>query len=250
MRKPLFWYLLIAACVAAYYGAAHWTVKVAAQSAISVKPFTLEFVTYNSAGKLVEDRITARRSDGSEVMVSMSPAGKNRRIDFMDGASMALLDAVKIRMSGIVAADRTAARKTMLTNPPTDCLFPGETLASRTTTGGVAVNVVKSTRGSYSLTEDRAPAYACKALDALGQDLQPDGTWVTRFQARLVAFTPGEPDARIFAPGDGYREMSPSQVRDEALRGQGVTKQSCPACFSQSAQDMDAEYNAAQGRKP
>lgn len=247
MRKAITYSLiLLAACAGAYEISRHWTLR--AQGTISVRPFTLEFASYDSAGQLLEDRITGRRGDGSEVLVGVRPQGATRRIDFMQGSSMMLIDAMKIRMSGKLAAERTAARKVRLLNPPKDCLWPYDVLESHEVVGGVPVNVVEMPRGNSRTIEKRAPDYACASLAAKGEDKQPDGTWRTRWEERFVQFRPGEPDSRLFEPGNGYREMSPSQVRAEALHQQGVTRQACPACFARSDASLDAEYKAAQAR--
>jgi hypothetical protein len=236
------------ACVAAYWLAGHWTIRASAQSQISVQPFTLEVLTFDSAGKLVEDRVTARRSDGSEAWIRMDRGSvAARRIDFTDGAIMTLLDAMQVRMSGWASPERLAAQKFRLTQPPPNCLYPGDTLLdNHASLGGVPVITAASVRGSHRDTSYRALSLSCKALAAKGEDQQPDGSWRTRFEARFVSIKLAEPDARAFARGDSYREMAPSKLRDFALKEAGVTRQSCPACFAASVAQLDGQYNAAQ----
>jgi hypothetical protein len=234
-------------CGAAYELAVHWTLH--AHAAIAVKPFTLEFVTFDSAGKAIEDRITGRRGDGSEVMRSAGTWGVARRIDWMDGAAMTLFDAASVKMSGVLAPERTAARKARLLDPPLGCRWPYEDDGGHQYLAGNLVYIVERTRGSYRTTDARAPDFACQTLEARGEDRQPDATWRTRYEVRFVSLTPGEPDARLFEPGASYKEMSPSQVRDDAMRRAGLTPANCKPCFAASAADLDKEYNEAQKRR-
>jgi hypothetical protein len=247
MRKAIYTVSVAVACICAYEGAIHWTIKARADSPIAVLPFTLVWVSFDSAGQMVEERTMARRGDGSDVQVSATKGGVMRRIDLTDGAAMTLFDSMQLKMSGWLGKGQVAARKSRLTNPPANCLWPGDKLVDLESIGGVSVDVVESTRGSYRMREDRAPEFACKSLAAIGEDRQPDGSYRTRFEARFVSLARGEPDSRLFERGNAYKERRPSQILAEALQRAGVTPDKCPVCFSDTGTAaMDARYQKGQ----
>jgi hypothetical protein len=256
MKRLLFPLVVLLAAGAAYEGMRHWTIRTAAAAPMHVLPFTMEFWEYDSAGKLLDQRTVARSADGSEAMVMVTqPRGQiARRVDYMDGRVMTALDALQIKMSGYLAGHNSEFRRNRLLHPPADCLWKGETVTGRILLPG-NIQAVKIARwrpsgSAFRISETRAVDYGCETVEGIGEDQQPDGTWTTRFHSKLIYFQPGEPDSRLFEPGDKYQEMKPSGVRDVVLTQLGITPQACPKCYTDNFASMDANYTAMQKPLP
>ncbi|HWC01077.1 MAG TPA: hypothetical protein VG672_30435 [Bryobacteraceae bacterium] len=257
MRRFLIWsassLLLIAAT---YIVANHITYRTMAHAAVIAHPFTVEQWTYSYSStppQVTEKRTFARRSDGSEVTVSVHPAtpklGVIRKLEWGDGATITLADAIMAKTSSWLKREDLAAKKQRLQNPPPKCAFPGEQVIGQETLSGVSVWRVVRELPDRRLSEWRASEYACQAIRALGETRSPDGSYKRQFEATLVYLQPGEPDPLLFASGNQYKEMPPSEAKRNALRNMGLDEVKCPTCFDSNwDSEMDAAYRKRQER--
>jgi hypothetical protein len=67
-----------------------------------------------------------------------------------------------------------------------------------------------------------ASALGCKELQWQRASLQPDGSRRIRLEGKLVSFTLGEPDARLFDLGPSYAEVKPSELLRRKMKAAGV----------------------------
>jgi hypothetical protein len=225
---------------------------VLAQVAIHVQPWTVDQVTTswmnNPVGEIIERRTIARRSDGSEGMLSNSPhfPGTARRVDLMDGHQGAFLDFLAAKMTGRNPAAQIAARKQYLENPPFNCIQPNDLLEGNETLNNVETFKLTHTVGAgtaqpMTITEWRSPKMSCFALKFVIAK-QSDGTRISESDTSLVQF--GEPSPIMFDTGSTYKEMSPTQLRQTLYSSMGVTESMCPQCYMSN--NDDAVYSQRQ----
>lgn len=233
-----------------------YALAVNAASTIAVKPFVYETaqISYvqNPAGIVMEHRTVARRQDSSRAMIGSFPAdtkmGIVRRVDWADGRSSMLSDAVRGRMTGFMPDLAVARRKRQLQNPPRGCMYPGEiTVAEEQIAGQRSYRIERMYGTTQRVTEWRLPDYECESVQMVREDFH-DGVWKPALEARLVAFLATVPDPKIFDDWASYEELPPSQLRDRLYRSSGVTPERCRSCFKDLA-ELDARYQQAQVRQ-
>jgi hypothetical protein len=105
---------------------------------------------------------------------------------------------------------------------PPDCLGPLDKLLSRTVLFGQQVDAVKTWDRGSGGEEWLAPALGCKELQWENATLWPDGSRSIKQEGKLVSFTLGEPDARLFDMGASYDEVKPSELRRREMKAAGV----------------------------
>jgi hypothetical protein len=115
-------------------------------------------------------------------------------------------------------------------------------LLGQTVLFGQQVDVVKTWDRSSGGEEWLAPALGCKELQWQKATLQPDGSRRIELEGKLVSFTLGEPDARLFDLGASYAEIKPSELRRREMKAAGVPWS--PKLAEESVRE-DQKYAAA-----
>jgi hypothetical protein len=87
---------------------------------------------------------------------------------------------------------------------------------------GQPVDLVKTWDRGSGGEEWLAPALGCKELQWQTASLQPDGSRRIEAEGKLVSFTLGEPDARLFDLGASYAELKPSELLRREMKAAGV----------------------------
>lgn len=182
------------------------------------------------------------RADGSTATVWAEPSGAaRRRVDRIEGTSESFIEAAQAKMTAVLNAREIAARKAMLTAPPTDCVRGGyERLLRRETLFGEETHVVQVSvnGGARLITQWRLRANGCSTVQSLWEDRHADGSYRKSFENRLVFLSRSEPDTRLFAREERFREMAPSQIFQELERQRGAAVTTLPEGLA----EKDAEY--------
>ena len=195
-------------------------------------PFTLKIqetdYEQDPAGNLAAVQTQAQRSDSATVTVVTryrTPVPRTlREIRLPDGTSVRLVDAISAKSTCRPKHREVApVRETLYSAPrPPNCLGALDKLLGRTALFGQPVNVV----GTWDLGSGGerwvAPALGCKELQWQNATLQSDGSRRIDFEGKLVSFTLGEPDVRLFDLGASYAEMKPSELLRRQLEAAGV----------------------------
>jgi hypothetical protein len=84
------------------------------------------------------------------------------------------------------------------------------------------VDLVKTWDRGSGGEEWLAPALGCKELQWQNATLQPDGSRRIEKEGKLVSFTLGEPDARLFDLRGSYAEIKPSELLRREMKAAGV----------------------------
>jgi len=195
-------------------------------------PFTLKiqetYYEQNPAGNLASVQTQAQRFDGTTVIVEKmyrTPVPRTlRSIKLPDGTSIRLVDALSAKSTCRPKHREVApARETLYSAPrPPNCLGALDKLLGHTTLFGQPVNVV----GTWDLGSGGerwvAPALGCKELQWQHATVQSDGSRRIDFEGKLVSFTLGEPDVRLFDLGASYAEIKPSELLRRQMEAAGV----------------------------
>jgi hypothetical protein len=221
-----------------------------------VTPFVLNTEVYgfehDPHGGLGIKTTFARRSDGAFARVenfgplALGIAG--RQITFMDGRSVTVVDAFKMKTTWRPIPARALedwnARR--LRGTP-DCVqVAGQARVGEDTVAGQEVVVVERElptgegQPKRKETDWRAPALGCQTLTYKVEDQQADGSWWLRTEGRVVSLTLEEPDPKLFDDGADYTEAKPSEVQRKLLEIQGIPVDD--ATWSQKAEQMDKGY--------
>ena len=207
MRKILAIATILLACFAiGYLGSKHLTVTVRAAASVKAPAFTAWQTTTDRTGHILEQRITAQRSDGSLATVHTNPdfpaSGNVRTVEWIGGGRETLFDAVSAKLTGRVTQQEVAGRKYLLEHTPANCVLNGEKAGNeppRTVEGLTAYQVE-----SGPWTFWRAPALGCFPIAVT---LASTGATVS-----LTKLEIGEPDAVYFDPGDSFKSAKPSEL--------------------------------------
>jgi len=163
---------LVVLAVGVYYAARSATWHALAQQPVRVTPFTIEQITLsyvrNPAGDLLERRITARRSDGSQAYygtLAGVPAPV-RKVELAEGQTTTLLDSLRMKVSTFFGKENIARRKEALLNPPPNCCYPYEELLGTERVAGVETRIVRRSLPGLQLTEWRAAQLQCFAVQS------------------------------------------------------------------------------------
>ena len=223
--------LLLAGCC--YYVFKAATVRLIAQSDVRVVPFVLQREVYyyrdNPGGELRMRETVARRSDGARVEISSDPpavkALAGRTIKFLDGSSVDLIDLLKSKTTWPASEAQASVLRARTLNPPRNCVFAGETLASEgATLLGQKVAVVKlGPPHGPRITAWRAPNLGCTDLQYRSEDARPDGSYKLVTEDRAVSLRLVEPDPALFDEGRDYAELRPSELGSRVDAWFGVT---------------------------
>jgi hypothetical protein len=95
-------------------------------------------------------------------------------------------------------------------------------LLGQTVLFGQPVDLVRTWDRDSGGEEWRAPALGCKELQWQTAGVQPDGSRRIELEGKLVSFTLGEPDARLFDPGTSYAEVKPSELLRLEMKAAGT----------------------------
>jgi hypothetical protein len=112
-------------------------------------------------------------------------------------------------------------------------------LLGQTVLFGQQADVVKTWNRGSGGQEWLAPALGCKELQWEQASLQPDGSRRIEEEGKLVSFTLGEPDARLFDLGASYAEIKPSELLRREMKAVGAP------WSAESAAREDEKYAAA-----
>lgn len=182
----------------------------------------------NSAGDLAQLTTQAQRSDGSTVSLDtwyLSPSPRTFRvIGLPDGTHVTLVDAAQAKSTCRPKHREVGTAPEMLSalRKPPNCLGPSDKLLGRAVFFSQQVDVVKTwDRGSRG-QEWLAPALGCKEFQWQNATSRPDGSRRILGEGKLVRFTLGEPDVRLFALGIGYAEVKPSELLRRQMKAVGV----------------------------
>ena len=191
-----------------------------------VTPYVLDTEVYgfeNDPHGAVGIKTTfARRSDGATVRVeSIGPLKlglTGRRITFMDGRSMTVVDAFRTKTTWPPVRPQALAsfNARRLRGTPNCVRSPEETVLALDRLAGQNVVVIRSELPQGPVlrreTDWRAPDLGCQTLTYRVEDQKPDGSWWLRTEGKLVSLRLEEPDAKLFDDGASYTEAKPSDI--------------------------------------
>jgi hypothetical protein len=218
--------ICLALLVAARARSDQWPYR-SAPAAFTLK---IEMTGYgrNTGGVPMRVETQAQRSDGATVMVDTTynphmPSYTFRAIRLPDGTKIKLVDAVSAK-STCRAMRREAAsppQALSFARKPPDCLGAADKLLGQTVMFGQTVDLVKTWDRGSAGEEWLAPALGCKEVQWQNADLHPDGSRRISLEGKLVSFTVGEPDARLFDLGTTYAEVKPSELLRREVKAAG-----------------------------
>ena len=262
-KEAIVVFLFVSLCAGLYGLSRLMTISHVAHAQVSAVPFTIEQWTFGSDGKLTESRTTARRSDGSEAVVSHLPAAAPiKQITNADGSTASFVDDFKAKMSYKKTTQERARRVQIIQHPPDDCVempFSGiETVltdpdlsyrTSQLAPDDLPVKTIPIIRqnGPQRHIELRAPSLGCFPVAVIHDIQTKQGGWVSMLEVKAIYLKVGEPESVLFVPSDAYKEMKPSELRKAALIRQGITQEQCPICFKSNWDiQADAAYASRQ----
>jgi hypothetical protein len=205
-----------------------WPYSTASASfSLKIKVFGYE---RSPAGDLWEVETQAQRADGATVIVDTlyrphMPPDAFRQVRLPDGTIVRLVDAVSAKFTCRPKHLEVApARRTLFSKPaPPDCLGASDTLLGQTVLFGQPVDVVETWDLGSAGQRWVAPALGCKELQWQNATLRPDGSRRIELEGKLVSFTLGEPDPRLFDLGPSYAEVKlPSDLLRREMKAAGV----------------------------
>ncbi len=224
----------------------------------TVTAFTFKAAVYfyngTPQGELGTLSTVARRSDGTTVeIVSQGPSRiqKNintRTIRYIDGSTVRLLDAAKAKST--LPPHGAKMWQRIVFHPPSNCLYPAETLIREDAgkvLGQAVVEIRPPAPDGYRITSWVAPGLGCEVLTYHTEKKQPDGTYTLASEQKPLSLQIGEPASALFAPGNGYAEVAPSEFgrRLRALLGS-----SAPLRVSPSMARADNDYHTLWAQYP
>ncbi|HEV2493634.1 MAG TPA: hypothetical protein VG204_11265 [Terriglobia bacterium] len=195
-----------------------------AHAQVLVSPFQLEidYIAFDQGhpeGQLQSHRIDAQRSDGATALKEtiMFPSGPRttRKLILMDGRVITIDDLISAKSTMRPYSEAAiAARKQRISQPPTNCVRPDETLVTHTSILGQEVVVIKKPFQEDETTGEtvywRAPGLGCERLKYEVWTKQADGSLKLAMQARPLSLKLSEPDQLLFDEGTTYAELPPS----------------------------------------
>jgi hypothetical protein len=219
------WFALLVAAPAR--GDWYWWPYQKAPAAFSLKINVTNY-EQNAGGDLMQAETRAQRSDAATVIVDTMYLPRVPRtirvIRLPDGTWIRLVDAASAKSTCRPKHLEVApARETLFSAPkPPNCLGPLDKLLGQTVLFGQPVDVVKTWDRGSAGERWLAPALGCLELQWQNADLQPDGSRRIRLDGKLVSFTLGEPDPRLFDSGGSYAEVKPSELLRREMKAAGV----------------------------
>ncbi len=220
---------LIAICaVGLFYAAKNLKIIQMAHAQVIATPFLLQLDIYDGNGTVFKKSTIARNSDGTTAMMeSVGPLSAGqfaRKIVYLDGRSLSIVDAIRSRTVWPNApAKQVAFLRNRLSNPPKDCeVGRAGTVLRADQIMGENVSVVEAVSGEYRLTHWSAPRLGCESIYYRSEKRNPDGSYSLSAEAKPVVFVVGEPDAKYFDPGASYEDMKPSAVQTKFFQQMGL----------------------------
>jgi hypothetical protein len=256
IKKTFSWLLM--ALMAALIGFSTLRLPVASTASAQdrVTPFVLDTEVYgfeqDPHGSLGFKTTFARRSDGASARVeNVGPITlgiSGRRVTFMDGRSVTVVDAFRTKTTWRpVPPQALASFNAQRLRATPDCVrTAGEVRVGEDTVAGQGVVVVERElptaegQGKMKETDWRAPELACPTLSYKVEQQQADGSWWLRTEGRVVSLKLEEPDPKLFDDGAGYTEAKPSEIQRKLREIQGIPVDD--ATWSQEAEQMDKAY--------
>lgn len=227
LRKSSLALLALGLGVVCFHLANSITVWRAAQAEIRVAPFVLDVRSYtfeeNPDGVLLSVRREARRSDGTKALsttalgrVGLQAGETARKITYLDGGTVTLVDSIAVKTTWPRRTTlETAQMKAALLNPPTNCVYAGETLLGYGTVLGQHVAIVKQRPVSALDDEEtiswRAPTLGCQEVQYRVEAKEQDDSLKLLARGEPVALKLGDPDPSLFDEGTNYAEVKPSE---------------------------------------
>lgn len=248
--------VLLAVCSYFLFKAATTQHIVRAESQVVPYTFRAEVYLYgsNPAGELHSTLEEARRSDGTIVEIrSMGPLARElngRTIRYPDGGIVSLVDTQGDRTSFPPSKGKDAAAyRRIHLNPPSNCVFGGETLLSeKDTVLGHPVDTIRhDALNGIRITEWRAPDLGCAQLQSRVEQQEPDGSYKLMSQQKAVSLQMAPPDSRLFKAGQDYAEIGPSQMATQIREQLGY---SSPGPAEESAAKFDQAYKRGLATHP
>jgi hypothetical protein len=197
------------------------------------QPFYLERESYerNQGGALsmYSRQIVARSTDGTTAIVDYSALDKlppgvrfppTRKVIKIDGSAVWMLDDLRIKVwwPKMTSGDAKTELALMANHDP-DCGADKSRITAREyLKGHSSVAVVSDLGLARQLKVWVSPEFGCEGLQS-NITLKADGTVLV--DTRLVKAELGEPDARLFDLGDGYRQGSMIDLLGAQLRAVG-----------------------------
>lgn len=223
-RKAMIGFLTVALMTVCFLVSRSLTIGRVLKAEVSVTPYSVEIEAYtfedNPNGEIFNRRVDARRSDGTTMfrdtlfgLVGYQAGETARKITFTDGSSLTLFDSIAMKATWPrLSTDAIRRMRAQLTNPPPDCLGPGETLLGYGEVLGERVAIVKGRPiDANEFTAWKAPRLGCKSLQHRIEAQQPDGSRKLVTLGRAVSLQVGEPDSSLFDEGVTYSEARPSE---------------------------------------
>lgn len=226
-------------------GTARYVVRANSQ----VTPFVFTAQTYlystNAAGDLNSALTEARRSDGTMVEIrSVGPLARQvseRKLRYPDGGRVTLMDLLRAKSSRPPQSDKaTALWRARLFDPPANCvgIMPSSALVSQNELiFGQKIDVVRlNAIGGVRITAWRVPDLGCLNMRYRVEQQQPDRSYKLMSEQRPASLRVGEPDPGLFASGQGYEELRPSEMASKVRDLLGWPS-------SAAAEQMEARYD-------
>ena len=218
------WFALLVAAPAR--GDWYWWPFQKAPAAFSLKIKVTDYER-NAGGELMEVETRAQRSEGATVIVDTMYFSRIprtiRAIRLPDGTRISLVDAVSAKSTCRPKhPEQAPVRQTLFSGPkPPNCLGPSDKLLGQTVLFGEKVAIVKTWNHGSGGEAWLAPLLGCKELQWQNAILQPDGSRKIKEEGKLVSFSLGEPDPRLFDLGAGYAEVKPSELLRREVKAAG-----------------------------
>lgn len=252
-RNNAFRLVALCACAfASFYAAKHLKIVQMANAQVTAAPFFLHLTISQpvDGGTFVvfKTKTVARRSDGSTALIEtvgpLSGGQTARKITFLDGRALSLIDALRVKSTWPARRpEEIALLKARLAGAHRDCVpSRSATLLAFEKLNGEDVAIIQSSDGGYRLTRWLAPRLGCEALRYRSEKLHEDGSATLAADARAVSFIPGEPDPRLFDLGNAYEEALPSTVQSRSLLQAGVEE---TEDLKDKARKLDEQYTRA-----
>jgi hypothetical protein len=221
-----------------------------------ITPYVLNTEVYaferDPHGELGIKTTLARRSDGASARVDsighISLGLTARRVEFIDGRIVIVVDAIKMKTTPRpIPASALANLNALRLEGTPDCVrMAEETRVGQDTVAGQDVMVVVSESPIFNgqrtrkMTDWRAPALACRTLAYRVEDQQADGSWWLRTEGCVASLKLEESDPKLFDEGADYTEVKPSEIQRKLLELRGIPVDE--ATWSQEAEQLDKGY--------
>ena len=236
LKSRLLWLVVgLASAVGVYFAARTTTIMTLAHAQSIAVPFLAEMeITFpdGQGGSTVGRRRTlARRADGTTSFISTAGAlswgETSRKMTFMDGRSISMIDSMKIKSTWPNRpAKEIAYRKMLFAAQDQVCIPQGTTerLLRYDVLGGEKVAVTSIESHGKRKTLWKAARLGCELLSYVVERSNPDGTYQLSAEGRMTRLVIGEPDARYFTDGSDYIETLPSRAQSLFLSKMGLAE--------------------------